>query len=152
MSCIYSIYICVADITFTDDTAIHAMSMKSYILSQSRQQGSTPARIYGWVVATTFIASFSLLFVLLIAGAFCFQYFSGENVWQEGLFYAVTSATTIGFVLFWMIFNQYDKCLFSYGNVEVSPESQWGYYAVGVYAIVCNYTVALIVVKVSKQC
>jgi hypothetical protein len=33
-----------------------------------------------------------------------------------------------------------------YGNVDV--ENDWGYYAVGIYAIICNYVIALVFAKV----
>jgi predicted permease len=67
-----------------------------------------------------------LLTVLLLSGAVVYKYFADQDEWSEGIFYAITSATSIG-----------------YGSFDVDNDN--GYYGIGVYAILCNLSVTGII-------
>jgi len=111
-------------VTYIDATYAASIQLNTRIAARCRR---------GYVAASAFVTEFwatlavttVLIFVLLFLGTLCYSYFGKLTTWRKGVFYAITSATTIG-----------------YGSFEVQDE--YGYYAVGVYALACNYVVSIV--------
>ena len=111
-------------VTYIDATYAASIQLNTRIAARCRR-GYVAAAAYVTEFWATLAVTTVLLFLLLFLGTLCYSYFGKLTTWRKGVFYAITSATTIG-----------------YGSFEVQDE--YGYYAVGVYALACNYVVSIV--------
>ena len=88
-------------------------------------RGLTPSKAFKAELRLAAVSCILLLVILLVSGAVIYKFFADQD-WTEGVFYAITSATSIG-----------------YGSFDVDNDN--GYYGIGVYAILCNLSVTGII-------
>lgn len=111
-------------LVFIDNTYASSALLSTRIAARCRR-GVNAAQAFVSEFWSTMAVTAALLCFLIFLGMVCYSYFGKDTSWRYGIFYAITSTTTIG-----------------YGNFEV--ENDYGYYAVGVYAISCNYVISII--------
>ena len=111
-------------LVFIDATYSSSVQLNTRIAARCRR-GVNAAQAFVAEFWSTMAVTAILLSFLIFLGMVCYSYFGKSTSWKKGIFYAITSTTTIG-----------------YGSFEV--ENDYGYYAVGVYAISCNYVVSII--------
>lgn len=111
-------------IVFIDSTYASSTQLNTRIAARCRR-GVNAAQAFVAEFWNTMAATAALLCLLVFLGMICYSYFGKDTSWRYGIFYAITSTTTIG-----------------YGNFKV--QNDYGYYAVGVYAISCNYVISII--------
>jgi hypothetical protein len=109
-------------VVFIDAAFASAGQLSTRIAARCRR-GSNAAAAFVAEFWSTMAVTAALLSSLLVLGTVCYSYFGKQTSWRRGIFYAITSATTIG-----------------YGSFEVNND--YGYWAVGLFAITCNYAVA----------
>ena len=109
-------------VVFIDAAFASAGQLSTRIAARCRR-GSNAAAAFVAEFWSTIAVTAALLSSLLVLGTVCYSYFGKQTSWRRGIFYAITSATTIG-----------------YGSFEVNND--YGYWAVGLFAITCNYAVA----------
>jgi Ion channel len=114
-----------------DAITINTTELSDRIKSRCRRNGDTPGQAFVRELFLAVVQTVLLLWLLISLGTVCYRYFAEEeDQWHDGVFYAITSATSIG-----------------YGSFDV--DNDIGYYAIGVYAIACNYTIGLIFPKLA---
>lgn len=111
-------------IVFIDASYASATQLSTRIAARCRRGNNAAAAFVAEFWSTMAVTSV-LLSCLLFLGMVCYSYFGKNTSWRKGIFYAITSATTIG-----------------YGSFEVTND--YGYWAVGLFAITCNYVVSLV--------
>lgn len=111
-------------VVYIDATYSNSTQLNTRIAARCRRGYNAASAFIAELWAALTMTCLLILF-LLILGTLCYSYFGKLTSWRKGIFYAITSATTIG-----------------YGSFEV--ENDYGYYAVGLYAIACSYTIGVI--------
>ena len=111
-------------VVFLDSVSASAALLGTRIAARCRRGNNASASFVAEFWSSMAVTS-GLLAGLLFLGTICYSYFGKLTSWRKGVFYAITSATTIG-----------------YGSFEV--QNEYGYWAVGLFAITCNYAISII--------
>jgi hypothetical protein len=119
-------------ILFTDESKAHASHVKIRITKHIRR-GVHPTAAFHIELRSTIIRSVIYIGVFILLGFFVYFFFAKYKNVGEGIFYAVTSTTTIG-----------------YGSFDL--EHSGGYWVAGCYALTCYHTVGVVFSQLAAIC